>query len=69
MSLFRPHSDITILTEGDVIREKRTDILVIPTLNCIPHKNSENVHVTLKNVSSQRKSIGKGAKIAICTGE
>ena len=69
MNALRPNTDITILTEGDIHREKRTNILVIPALNLIHHKNSANVRVTVKNVSSQRTTIGKGSKIAIGSSE
>ena len=69
MEPFRPYSDFTILTEGDQNREKRTKILVMPSLNHVQHRNSTKVPVTVCNNSSQRASIGKGAKIAVASDD
>ena len=67
MEPFRPHSDFTILTEGDQIREQRTKILVMPSLNHIQYCNLTKVPVTVCNNSPQLASIGKGTKIAVAS--
>ena len=69
MGAFRPITDITFLTEGEPELEKRTSILVVPALNFVSHKNCANIPVTVKNVSSQKGTIGRGSKIAICSDE
>ena len=69
MNAFRPITDITFLTEGKPELEKRTNILVVPALNFVSHKNCTNIPVTVKNNSSQKATIGRGSKIAMCSDE
>ena len=62
-------SDRVIATEGLPDRQKRTHVLVQPSLNLIGYRFSSNIPITVTNTFNHRVIISKGTEITIWTDE
>ena len=64
IAAIRPFTEQLCLTEGNEDIENRNSVRIFPSLNVIGRNNDKDVYVRVINTSGQKRSVGKGAKIA-----
>ena len=65
MSAARPYTQQLWMAEGITDREDRSLLRVFPSLNVIGENNENTTSIQITNTSNQRRTLGKGTKIAI----
>lgn len=62
----RPITMCSVVAEGEHDRRNRTNVLVHPAICNIGENNDCVVPLSITNMSKQRRTVGKGVKIAYC---
>ena len=62
----RPITMCSVVAEGESERSERTKVLVHPSICSIGENNDCAVPIAITNTSNQRRTVGKGVKIAYC---
>ena len=65
MSAARPYTQQLWMAEGITDREDRSLLRVFPSLNVIDENNENTTSIQITNTSNQKRTLGKGTKIAI----